>query len=300
VFQPEWSPDGNEIVFVSDRTGWWNLYACKVATGETRPLCPMQAEFGMPQWNFDMSTYAFAGARRIACVYTKAGLGHLATLDLASGSLQVIETGFTELGSVRADGDRVVFRGGASERPTSIVTLDLLSRQSRILKQATDLLDRAELRIANYITKVEPVEFPTTGGKTAFGLFYPPRNPDHAVSPDERPPLLVKCHGGPTSSASSTLNLGTQFWTSRGIAVLDVNYGGSTGFGREYRERLKLNWGVVDVDDCVNGAKFLAEQGREAEGSGGHCEGMGPTRKYADIFGWLRDLCLDLLRTVRS
>jgi dipeptidyl aminopeptidase/acylaminoacyl peptidase len=261
VFQPEWSPDGNEIVFVSDRTGWWNLYACKVATGETRPLCPMQAEFGMPQWNFDMSTYAFAGARRIACVYTKAGLGHLATLDLASGSLQVIETGFTEFGSVRADRDRVVFRGGASERPTSIVTLDLLSRQSRILKQATDLLDRAELRIANYITKVEPVEFPTTGGKTAFGLFYPPRNPDHAASPDERPPLLVKCHGGPTSSASSTLNLGTQFWTSRGIAVLDVDYGGSTGFGREYRERLKLNWGVVDVDDCVNGAKFLAEQG---------------------------------------
>ena len=261
VFQPEWSPDGNEIIFVSDRTGWWNLYAYELATGTTRPLCPMQAEFGMPQWNFDMSTYAFAGARRIVCVYTKAGLGHLATLDLASGSLQAIETGFTEFGSVRADGDRVVFRGGASDRPTSIVTLDLLSRQYRILKQATDLLDRTELRIANYITKVEPVEFPTTGGKTAFGLFYPPRNPDYAGSADERPPLLVKCHGGPTSSASSTLNLGTQFWTSRGIAVLDVNYGGSTGFGREYRERLKLNWGIVDVDDCVNGAKFLAQQG---------------------------------------
>jgi dipeptidyl aminopeptidase/acylaminoacyl peptidase len=161
---------------------------------------------------------------------------------------------------VRADGDRVVFRGGASDRPTSIVTLDLLSRQSRILKQATDLLDRTELRIADYITKVEPVEFPTTGGKTAFGLFYPPHNPDYAGGADERPPLLVKCHGGPTSSASSTLNFGTQFWTSRGIAVLDVNYGGSTGFGREYRERLKLNWGIVDVDDCVNGAKFLAQQ----------------------------------------
>jgi dipeptidyl aminopeptidase/acylaminoacyl peptidase len=256
VFQPEWSRDGEEVIFVSDRTGWWNLYACKVATGETRPLCPMQAEFGMPQWNFDMSTYAFAGARRIACVYTKAGLGHLATLDLASGSLQAIETGFTEFGSVRADGDRVVFRGGASDRPTSIVTLEY-----RILKQATDLLDRTELRIANYMTKVEPVEFSTTGGKTAFGLFYPPRNPDYAGSADEQPPLLVKCHGGPTSSASSTLNLGTQFWTSRGIAVLDVNYGGSTGFGREYRERLKFNWGVVDVDDCVNGAKFLALQG---------------------------------------
>jgi dienelactone hydrolase len=261
VFQPEWSPDGNEIIFVSDRTGWWNLYAYELATGTARPLCPMQAEFGMPQWNFDMSTYAFAGARRIACVYTKAGLGHLATLDLASGSLQATETGFTEFGSVRADGDRVVFRGGASDRPTSIVTLDLLSRQYRILKQATDLLDRTELRIANYITKVEPVEFPTTGGKTAFGLFYPPHNLDYAGGADERPPLLVKCHGGPTSSASSTLHLGTQFWTSRGIAVLDVNYGGSTGFGREYRERLKLNWGIVDVDDCVNGAKFLAQQG---------------------------------------
>ena len=105
------------------------------------------------------------------------------------------------------------------------------------------------------------MEFPTSGGKTAFGLFYPPHNPDYVGGADERPPLLVKCHGGPTSSASSTLNLGIQFWTSRGIAVLDVNYGGSTGFGREYRERLKLSWGVVDVDDCVNGAKFLSEQG---------------------------------------
>jgi dienelactone hydrolase len=259
VFQPEWSPGGNEIIFVSDRTGWWNLYAYELATGTTRPLCPMQAEFGMPQWNFAMSTYAFAGGR-IVCAYMKAGLGQLATLDLASGSLQAIETGLTEFGSVRADGDRVVFRGGASDRPTSIVTLDLRSGQHRILKQATDLLDRTELRIADYI-KVEPVEFPTTGGKTSFGLFYPPRNPDYANSADERPPLLVKCHGGPTSSASSTLNLGTQFWTSRGIAVLDVNYGGSTGFGRAYRERLKLNWGIVDVDDCVNGAKFLAQQG---------------------------------------
>jgi len=106
------------------------------------------------------------------------------------------------------------------------------------------------------------VEFPTTGGKTAFGLFYPPHNPDYTGGTDERPPLLVKCHGGPTSSASSTLNLGIQFWTSRGIAVLDVNYGGSTGFGREYRDRLKLSWGIVDVDDCVNGAQYLARQGR--------------------------------------
>jgi len=261
VFQPEWSPDGDEIVFVSDRTGWWNLYAHNVAAAATRPLCPMAAEFGMPQWNLDMSTYAFADARRIVCAYTTAGLGQLATLDLATGTLLALESGFTEFGSVRADGNRAVFRGGAPNRPTSIAVLDLQSRQYRILKQATDLLNRPELHIASYLTRVEPVEFPTTGGKTAFGLFYAPRNPDYAGDADERPPLLVKCHGGPTSSASSTLNLGIQFWTSRGIAVLDVNYGGSTGFGREYRDRLKLSWGIVDVDDCVNGAKFLAQRG---------------------------------------
>jgi len=261
VFQPEWSPDGTEIIFVSDRTGWWNLYAYEIATGTTWPLCLMQAEFGGPQWNLGLSMYAFAGARLIVCAYMKAGLGQLALLDLTNKSLEAIETGFTEFGSVRAAGERVVFRAGSPDRPTSIVTLDLATRQYRVLKQATDLLDREEPRIVDCLTKVEPVEFPTSNGRTAFGLFYPPHNPDYVGTADERPPLLVKCHGGPTSSASSTLSLGTQFWTSRGIAVLDVNYGGSTGFGREYRERLKLNWGIVDVDDCVNGAKFLAQQG---------------------------------------
>jgi dipeptidyl aminopeptidase/acylaminoacyl peptidase len=261
VFQPEWSSDGDEIIFVSDRTGWWNLYAFEVATATTRPLVPMQAEFGAPQWNLGMSMYAFAGARRIVCAYTNAGLGRLAVLDLTTGSLDTIEPGFTEFGSLCAAGDRVVFRGGSPDRPTSIVALDLPTGHYYVLKQATDLIERNEPRVAGYLTKVETVEFPTAGGKTAFGLFYPPHNPDYAGNADERPPLLVKCHGGPTSSASSTLSLGTQFWTSRGIAVLDVNYGGSTGFGREYRERLRLNWGIVDVDDCVNGAKFLAERG---------------------------------------
>jgi dipeptidyl aminopeptidase/acylaminoacyl peptidase len=261
VFQPEWSPDGREIIFVSDRTGWWNLYAYEIATGTTRPLCPMQAEFGAPQWNLGLSMYAFAGPRLIVCAHTQAGLGQLALLNLTNSSLETLETGFTEFGSLCATGERVVFRAGSPDRPTSIVTLDLATRQCRVLKQATELLDRAEPRVVDYLTKVQPVEFPTSSGKTAFGLFYPPHNPDYAGSADERPPLLVKCHGGPTSSASSTLSLATQFWTSRGIAVLDVNYGGSTGFGREYRERLKLNWGIVDVDDCVNGAKFLAQQG---------------------------------------
>src|SRR5262249_17250949 len=152
-------------------------------------LCPMAAEFGMPQWNLDMSTYAFADARRIVCAYTTAGLGQLATLDLATGTLQALETGFTEFGSVRADGNRGVVWGAAPTRPTSIPCSDPQPRKYRLPKQATDLLNRPELPIASYLTRVEPVEFPTTGGKTAFGLFYAPRNPDYAGDADERPPL---------------------------------------------------------------------------------------------------------------
>jgi dipeptidyl aminopeptidase/acylaminoacyl peptidase len=258
IFQPEWSQDGGAIFFVSDRSNWWNLYGFDLAARTAQALAPMAAEFGVPQWNLGMSTYACAGSDRIVCAYFAAGLGRLAVLELKSKTLRPIETPFTEFGSVKADGDRVAFRAGAPDHPASIVALDLVSGRHRIMRKATDILDQGEPRIADWLTTVQPVEFPTTGGNTAFGLFYPPRNPQFAGRPEEKPPLLVKCHGGPTSSASSALNLTTQFWTSRGIAVLDVNYGGSTGFGRAYRERLHGNWGIVDVDDCVNGAKFLA------------------------------------------
>ena len=261
IFQPEWSPDGRTIYFVSDRSNWWNLYGFDPGTRITQALAPMAAEFGGPQWNLGMSAYACLGSDRIVCAATSAGLGRVAVLELAGKTLQPIETPFTEFGSVRADGERVAFRAGAPDRPTSIVALESISRPHRIRKQATEILEQSEPRIADWLTRVQPVEFPTTGGNTAFGLFYPPHNPHFVGRAGEKPPLLVKCHGGPTSSASSALNLATQFWTSRGVAVLDVNYGGSTGFGRAYRERLYGNWGIVDVDDCVNGAKFLAARG---------------------------------------
>jgi len=261
IFQPEFLPDGAAIIFVSDRTGWWNFYRYDLAARETRALLPKAAEFGVAQWAFGMATYAFVGPQRIVCTYSERGLGRLAAFDLASGALMPIDIPFTDIAFVRAEGDMVVFLGGAPRLSTSVVALDLRTGEHRVLKRSTDILAQTELRIADYLTSAEPVEFPTANGKTAFGLFYPPLNPDYGPPGGEKPPVLVKVHGGPTASASSTLQLRNQFWTSRGIAVLDVNYGGSTGFGREYRERLWGTWGVVDVEDCINGVKFLAANG---------------------------------------
>lgn len=258
IFQPEWAPDGSALYFVSDRSGWWNLYRQKSRT-PTEPLAVMEAEFAQPQWIFGMSTYAFAGPDRLVCSYVSKGLGHLATIDLASGEFKPLDVPWTDFSSVRGGKNRVAFRAGSSTEPAGIVLFELDSSHSNILKRSTSVADDAA--VVKYFSIAEPIEFPTANGLTAFGLFYPAFNPDYDAPPDDRPPLVVKCHGGPTASASSTLNLGIQYWTSRGIAVLDVNYGGSTGFGRSYRERLDSNWGIVDVEDCVNGARHLAEQG---------------------------------------
>src|SRR5438477_7875315 len=261
VFQPEWSPDGRAIFFVSDRSNWWNLYRFDLASRTSEPLAPMAAEFGVPLWRLGSSTYACAGSNRIVCAYSTGGLGHLAVLDLKSKSLRPLETPFTEFSFVRAEGNSAVCRTGAPNHPASIVMFDLSSGAHRILKKETELLDRSELGIADYLSTVKSVEFSTTNGNSAYGLFYPPHNPDYVGPANELPPLLVKCHGGPTAAASSVLDLTTQFWTSRGIAVLNVNHGGSTGFGRAFRDRLHLNWGIVDVDDCINGAKLLVAEG---------------------------------------
>jgi dipeptidyl aminopeptidase/acylaminoacyl peptidase len=260
VFQPEWSPDGSSLCFVSDRSLWWNLYAYDLARGSTRALAPMAAEFGQAQWVFGLSTYAFADSDRIVATYTAGGFGQLGVLDLRSSRIAVFDLPFREFRSLRANSTHAAFCAGAPDIPTSVVLLDLGSGRHDILKRGTDIADDPAIR--RYFTRAEPVEFPTEGGKTAFGIFYPPANPDYVASPDDKPPLVVRCHGGPTSAASRTLSLGIQFWTSRGIAVLDLDYGGSTGYGREYRQRLHLNWGVVDVDDAVNATRYLIDGGR--------------------------------------
>ncbi|HKR59886.1 MAG TPA: S9 family peptidase [Pyrinomonadaceae bacterium] len=253
IFQPQWSPDGR-IYFVSDRGGWWNLY--RLDDGVARAVTDLNAEFGVPQWVFGLSSYAFESARRIICIYTLRGMARLAQVDTETLNLQPLEVPYSDLGWVRASAGQAVFRAGSPALPPAIVRLDLQSGELENLRSSNNLkID------PGYLSTPQAIEFPTDDGLTAHGFYYVPQNKDYRANDGELPPLLVKSHGGPTSAAASALSLNIQYWTSRGIAVLDVNYGGSSGYGREYRERLRGKWGIVDVDDCANGAKYLVSRG---------------------------------------
>ena len=253
IFQPEWSPDGT-LYFVSDRTDWWSLYRCQA--GIVEPLCDMEAEFGRPQWIFGMSTYRFVSPNQIICAYTQDGIWHLASLDTVTRRLDRIETPYTSITSLQATPGGIIFNASSSTESASIVRFDFTTRQFEVLCRSSEIeID------AGYFSTPQAIEFPTKGNLSAYAFFYPPQNRDYAVPADDLPPLLVISHGGPTSATSTALDLEIQYWTSRGIAVLDVNYGGSSGYGRAYRQRLNGKWGVVDVDDCVNGARYLAENG---------------------------------------
>ena len=259
IFQPEWSPDG-VLHFVSDSSGWWNLWRWE--DGQARQLTSRNAEFGKPQWELGSGTYSFVSEELIACSYNEGGVWKIAMLQIESGMLLAVYAPFTEMGrgDIQAGDGKIVFIGGAPTLPVSLVLFDLASSKWQELRKSSDLdID------PDYISAAQPVEFPTEDGKTAHAFYYPPKNLDFQGPAGEKPPLLVKSHGGPTGAASSALGLATQFWTSRGIGVLDVNYGGSTGYGREYRERLNGKWGIVDVDDCCNAALHLVSQG-EADG----------------------------------
>lgn len=253
IFQPQWSPDGT-LFFVSDRSDWWNLH--RWHNGLVEALYPMEAEFGLPQWVFGMSTYGFANAATIICTYTQDGRWHLAKFDITSRTLTDIESPYTSIFSLRVGAGFAVFIGGSAVRPSAIVRLDLASGAAQELRQATSLtVDEA------YLSVPQPVEFPTENHLTAYAIYYPPQNGDFAAPEGENPPLLVNCHGGPTSQARTTLNLGIQYWTSRGFAYVEVNYGGSTGYGRPFRQRLNGQWGVVDVQDSLNAARYFVERG---------------------------------------
>jgi len=254
IFQPTWSPDG-VLHFTSDRTGWWNLY--RLNGEQVEPLAPMDAEFGTPQWIFGMARYAFLDDGRIAAQYSKDGFDHLALIKPGQG-IQTLDLPYTAYSStLQSDGQRLVTIAASPNEAAAVIRITPGQGETEVLaRSVSHSVD------PGYVSRPRPIAFPTAGGQaTAYALYYPPANQDFVGTSGERAPLIVASHGGPTAMTTAQLNLETQFWTSRGFGVVDVNYGGSSGFGRAYRERLNGTWGIVDTEDCINAARYLAEQG---------------------------------------
>jgi dipeptidyl aminopeptidase/acylaminoacyl peptidase len=264
VFQPLWAANG-DLLFVSDRSNWWNLYRA-VLDDETAPptrLCDVDGEIGVPQWVFSQSRYAELSDGRILCAVAQGGLDRLAIVEEGS-PLRFLDTPFTSFASLCAFGDGAAFvaAGPTTEPAVAVIDLgaDAAQLEIAIVRPPRDLgLD------PRWFSVPRPISYPTSGDANAHGLFYPPTNPDFDGPADESPPLVVLSHGGPTGAARPQLNLAIQYWTSRGIAVVDVNYRGSTGFGRDYRRALDGRWGIVDVDDCVAAARHLVTAGEADE-----------------------------------
>jgi dipeptidyl aminopeptidase/acylaminoacyl peptidase len=256
IWDPEWSPNG-DLVFASDRSGWWNLE--RIRAGERQVLYPAEAEFGYAQWGMGEHSIAFLSDGRIACMYDRDARTFVAVLDPETAELIDLDLPFDALlwgPDIVAQGSTIVFTAGSATEPSQVVWLDFASRSIEVLRSST----RARVD-ASMLSVPESIEFPTDNGLTAHALHYRATNPDFAGPEGERPPLLILSHGGPTSSTGPALDLGIQFFTSRGFGVVDVNYGGSTGYGRTYRQRLNGNWGVVDLHDCINAANYFVARG---------------------------------------
>jgi dipeptidyl aminopeptidase/acylaminoacyl peptidase len=248
VGQPRWSPDGR-LHYLSDRSGWWNLY-----DEAGRPLAPLDAEFADPDWQLGQSSYAFLADGRLVATWSTPGGARLGVVD--DGAVLPLDLPFSVFSSVRAQGGAVVAVAGSPTSEPAVVRIGIDDGRVEVVRPS-----RAGALDAAWISVPQPVEFPTESGRTAHALWYPPTNPETVGPAAELPPLIVVSHGGPTSSASPVLNYGIQYWTSRGLGVVDVDYGGSSGYGRAYRQRLQGLWGIVDVDDCVAAARWLAGQG---------------------------------------
>ncbi len=256
VTQPRWSPDG-VLYYVSDRTGWWNLYA-----EPDRPLAPMDSEFGEPDWAFGNSSYGFTPDGELVATWgTRSGqqLG-----VVAGGRVEPRAAEFTSYSSVQVAAGQAVFAIAASPTlPPAVVRLDLAAGPgsatgltARVIRRSRDVPVEAA-----HVSRPEAVEFPTGDGQTAHALFYRPAHATLTGPPGERPPVIVIIHGGPTSSASAVLNLSVQYWTNRGFAVADVDYRGSSGYGRAYRQLLAGQWGIADVQDCAAVVRWLDGRG---------------------------------------
>jgi dipeptidyl aminopeptidase/acylaminoacyl peptidase len=254
ISQPRWSPDG-VLHWISDRTGWWNLYADDGEGGEGgRPLAPIEAEFARPDWVFGQSSYTFLPEGRLVAAWSQNGFVRMGVVH--AGRADPLPVPFTDVASLQGVGPSVVAIAASSRTPPAVVSVDVDTGQISVIRSS-----REAGVPEGAVSEAEPLVFPTTGGRTAHAFFYRSRLEGFEGPSEERPPLIVRSHGGPTGAASTALNVEIQFWTSRGFALVDVDYGGSAGYGREYRQRLDGQWGVVDLDDCVNAALHLSSRG---------------------------------------
>jgi dipeptidyl aminopeptidase/acylaminoacyl peptidase len=218
---------------------------------------PEHSEFGRPQWIFGTATWAFAGSNRIVAAYTQRGRWHLAVIDAASGSWRRVETDLEPQDWLVTDGTRAILVAASATATSAVVRVDLDSGGVDLVRESASVaLDPGDISVA------EAIEFPAAEGRTAHAFYYAPRNRQYVAPPGERPPVIAIGHGGPTTATTGTLDLRIQFWTTRGFGVVDVNYGGSSGYGREYRERLRGQWGVVDVADMIAAVRYLVAQDR--------------------------------------
>ncbi|HEX5465856.1 MAG TPA: prolyl oligopeptidase family serine peptidase [Candidatus Limnocylindrales bacterium] len=257
IDQPRWSPDGR-LHFVAEPDGWWNLFVLGPDEAAI-PLAPMAAEFGFPQWNFGRQTYDFLPDGRIVAISARSADDagdRLWLIGPAPGQVEALANPWTQLSGLAVLGERIGLLCASWTEPPSIVLIDATGQGAELVQRSTAVrVDPADVSIPTAIT------FPTSDGAVAHGLFYPPRNARFRGPPGERPPVVVRSHGGPTSSAATCLSLAFQYLTSRGIAVVDVDYRGSTGYGRAYRQALEGQWGIYDVDDCVAAVAYLAAEG---------------------------------------
>jgi len=266
--EPKWSPKG-ELFFITDRgSAFWNIYKWVEHTNDIVPVYTLDAEFTRPLWVFGISSYGFLGkSNHIIFTYRQLGRSYLGVLNCDSGSVSLLDTPFSDLSNVVAGNDYFYIEGASASVPMSIAKVTLDESKTKVVSFSIVWSSSPDVvQYRPFFSAPEFIEFPTSSpGLKAYAYFYPPSNPLFQGLPNEKPPLLVKTHGGPTAETRGVLDLSVQYWTSRGWAFLDVNYGGSTGYGREYRERLLKNWGIVDVDDCCSCARFLVENGKVDE-----------------------------------
>jgi dipeptidyl aminopeptidase/acylaminoacyl peptidase len=259
VLQPEWA-DADTLYAVSDRSGWWNLYRLPAGGGEPEPLCPRSEEFGRPLWQLGAVTYAPLADGRLAVLHGT-DTDALGLLDPATGELTDLDLPYTLYGSLAAAGDTVLTTAASSVEPVSVLAVDLPTGAATVLRRS--MSDRPD---PAYLPQPRSIVVAGPGERDVHAHVYPPASPD-AVAPDgELPPYVVFVHGGPTAHSPAILDLEKAYFTSRGIGVIDVNYGGSTGYGRAYRERLRREWGIVDVEDCVAAVQALVRD-RLADGA---------------------------------